>query len=111
MVGIKRVYDPVTSDDGYVVLVDRLWPRGIKKESLHYDEWLKEIAPSAELLKALHSETIDFEHFSQRYRQELQNSVPLKSLKTRSQEQKVTLMTAAKLDQKNHITVLLDLLS
>ncbi|WP_248298767.1 DUF488 domain-containing protein, partial [Klebsiella pneumoniae] len=65
------MYDPQESSDGYRVLVDRLWPRGIKKEALACDEWCKELTPSAELRKAFHGEAIDFAHFSQRYRQEL----------------------------------------
>ncbi|HBT6189510.1 TPA: DUF488 domain-containing protein, partial [Klebsiella pneumoniae] len=65
------MYDPQESSDGYRVLVDRLWPRGIKKEALACDEWCKELTPSAELRKDFHGEAIDFAHFSQRYRQEL----------------------------------------
>ena len=71
MIQCKRVYDPQESSDGYRVLVDRLWPRGIKKEALACDEWCKELTPSAELRKDFHGEAIDFAHFSQRYRQEL----------------------------------------
>ncbi|TXU19839.1 DUF488 family protein, partial [Klebsiella pneumoniae] len=71
MIQCKRVYDPQESSDGYRGLVDRLWPRGIKKEALACDEWCKELTPSAELRKAFHGEAIDFAHFSQRYRQEL----------------------------------------
>ena len=71
MIQCKRVYDPQESSDGYRVLVDRLWPRGIKKEALACDEWCKALTPSAELRKAFHGEAIDFAHFSQRYRQEL----------------------------------------
>lgn len=52
----KRVYFPAEKDDGYRVLVDRLWPRGIKKSALVYDEWNKAITPSTELRKAFHSE-------------------------------------------------------
>src|SRR5699024_966466 len=48
---LKRAYDDVKKEDGYRVLVDRLWPRGIKKEDLHYDAWEKEIAPSSEIRK------------------------------------------------------------
>ncbi len=70
MIQCKRVYDPQESSDGYRVLVDRLWPRGLK-EALACDEWCKELTPSAELRKAFHGEAIDFAHFSQRYRQEL----------------------------------------
>ena len=65
MIQCKRVYDPQESSDGYRVLVDRLWPRGIKKEALACDEWCKELTPSAELRKAFHGEAIDFAHFSQ----------------------------------------------
>lgn len=67
----KRVYFPAEKDDGYRVLVDRLWPRGIKKSALVYDEWNKAITPSTELRKAFHSELIDFNHFAQQYRAEL----------------------------------------
>ena len=62
MIQCKRVYDPQESSDGYRVLVDRLWPRGIKKEALACDEWCKELTPSAELRKAFHGEAIDFAH-------------------------------------------------
>ena len=48
-IAIKRVYEPATDTDGLRVLVDKLWPRGIRKEALHYDLWAKEIAPSAPL--------------------------------------------------------------
>ena len=72
MIQCKRVYDPQEASDGYRILVDRLWPRGIKKEALNYDEWCKILAPSTDLRKAFHGETLDFAHFSQRYRQELE---------------------------------------
>jgi uncharacterized protein YeaO (DUF488 family) len=51
MLKIKRIYDPVSANDGRRILVDRLWPRGIKKEGAKIDEWLKDIAPSDELRK------------------------------------------------------------
>ncbi len=71
MIQCKRVYEQATSDDGYRVLVDRLWPRGIKKTDLACDEWCKSLTPSSELRKAFHSETIDFTAFSEAYRKEL----------------------------------------
>ena len=52
MIQCKRVYDPQEASDGYRILVDRLWPRGIKKEALNYDEWCKILAPSTDLRKA-----------------------------------------------------------
>ncbi|THR27628.1 DUF488 family protein [Klebsiella pneumoniae subsp. pneumoniae] len=87
MIQCKRVYDPQESSDGYRVLVDRLWPRGIKKEALACDEWCKELTPSAELRKAFHGEAIDFAHFSQR-------------------RQPLTLLYAAKNTEQNHARVL-----
>ena len=60
----KRVYDPAEQSDGYRVLVDRLWPRGIKKPDLALDEWDKEITPSTELRKAFHGEVVDFGNLS-----------------------------------------------
>lgn len=67
----KRVYDPAEKSDGYRVLVDRLWPRGIKKTDLAFNEWNKTLTPSSELRKAFHAELIDFSHFSEQYRAEL----------------------------------------
>lgn len=110
MVDVKRVYDEISKQDGYRILVDRLWPRGIKKADLQCDQWLKAIAPSTELRKALHSESIDFAHFEQQYRAELQENAALAELKQRMKQQKVTLLTASKLDQQSHISVLQKLL-
>lgn len=107
MIQCKRVYDPQESSDGYRVLVDRLWPRGIKKEALACDEWCKELTPSAELRKAFHGEAIDFAHFSQRYRQELdahrETGLRLAAL---AQRQPLTLLYAAKNTEQNHARVL-----
>ncbi|WP_168799868.1 DUF488 domain-containing protein [Klebsiella pneumoniae] len=96
------MYDPQESSDGYRVLVDRLWPRGIKKEALACDEWCKELTPSAELRKAFHGEAIDFAHFSQRYRQELDahRETGLR-LAARGQPHPRTLGLAAKKNQQN----------
>ena len=55
MIQCKRVYEQASPDDGYRVLVDRLWPRGLKKTDLAYDEWCKALTPSNELRKAFHS--------------------------------------------------------
>ena len=72
----KRVYDPAEQSDGYRVLVDRLWPRGIKKTDLALDEWDKEITPSTELRKAFHGEVVDFATFREQYLAELAKSEP-----------------------------------
>ncbi|HBV5294433.1 TPA: DUF488 family protein, partial [Klebsiella oxytoca] len=96
MIQCKRVYDPQETSDGYRILVDRLWPRGIKKEALNYDEWCKTLTPSADLRKAFHSETIDFAHFSQLYRQELEaQREEGKRLAALASQQPLTLLYAA----------------
>lgn len=70
MIRCKRVYDAVDPGDGQRVLVDRLWPRNVRKDELH-GRWLREVAPSTELRKAFHQGRMEFAAFTQRYRQEL----------------------------------------
>ncbi len=70
MIRCKRVYDAAAADDGQRVLVDRLWPRNLRKENLHA-QWLREVAPSDDLRKALHQGEVDFAGFTQRYQREL----------------------------------------
>jgi len=73
----KRVYAAVEVNDGYRLLVDRLWPRGMTKQALVMDEWLKELAPSAALRKQFHGGRLDFAAFSVRYRAELATQTAL----------------------------------
>ncbi|WP_342321000.1 DUF488 domain-containing protein [Kosakonia sp. BYX6] len=109
MIQCKRVYESPTKEDGYRVLVDRLWPRGVKKTDLHYDEWCKTLAPSTELRKAFHGEAIDFAAFSESYRQELDaQKEEGKKLAARGKESAVTLLFAAKNTEQNHAIVLAD---
>jgi len=68
---IKRIYGPSAPDDGYRVLVDRLWPRGIKKTEAGLDSWPRNIAPSAELRKSFAHKTENFASFREAYRKEL----------------------------------------
>ena len=107
MIQCKRVYDDAGDDDGYRVLVDRLWPRGIKKEALVMDEWCKTLAPSSDLRKQYHAEIIDFTTFSQLYRAEL-DSARAEGLRIAklAQGQNVTLLYAAKDRDQNHALVL-----
>lgn len=111
MIQIKRVYDAPAPQDGYRVLVDRLWPRGVKKEALKCDEWCKALAPSTQLRKDFHAEHIDFAAFSQAYRAELE---PVKAqaqrLATLSRTQPVTLLYGSRDTQQNHAQVLADFL-
>jgi uncharacterized protein YeaO (DUF488 family) len=109
MIQCKRVYEQAGPDDGYRVLVDKLWPRGVKKTDLAYDEWCKALTPSNELRKAFHSETIDFAAFSKAYREELaQQADEGRRLATLANRQTVTLLFAAKDTKQNHALVLAD---
>jgi uncharacterized protein YeaO (DUF488 family) len=70
-VRIKRAYEPAAADDGYRVLVDRLWPRGVSKEKAHLDAWMKDIAPSTELRRWFGHDPARWDEFQRRYRAEL----------------------------------------
>ncbi len=71
MIRIKRTYEPVARADGQRILVERLWPRGMKKESLHADAWLKEVAPSTQLRQWFGHKVERWEEFRRRYQREL----------------------------------------
>lgn len=71
MIQVKRVYDEAVSSDGFRVLVDRLWPRGVRKSALRYDLWLKEAAPSTELRHWFAHDPEKWVEFRKRYRREL----------------------------------------
>jgi len=109
---IKRVYEPAEKSDGYRVLVDKLWPRGIKKENLPFDLWMKEAAPSPALRKWYHEDTATrWEEFKKRYRRELETSPGIQALLTRIQDKKtVTLLYASKNAAENHALILRDFL-
>mgnify|MGYP000844095025 CR=1 FL=1 len=103
MIQIKRVYEQASAEDGYRVLVDRLWPRGVKKTDLDCNEWCKTLAPSGELRKAFHSETIDFTAFSKAYKEELAHHRDEgQRLAERAKKQTVTLLYGAKDKTQNH---------
>lgn len=74
MIAVKRVYDDPSPEDGFRVLVDRLWPRGVSRERAHLDLWLKEVAPSTELRRWFHHEAPLFDEFRERYTAELDAS-------------------------------------
>ena len=77
MLKLKRVYSPPEKDDGYRVLVDRLWPRGLTKEKVAADEWLKDIAPSTELRKWYGHDPKKWDEFYKRYKAELKDKMDL----------------------------------
>ena len=108
---LKRVYEDKSKDDGYRVLVDRLWPRGVSKEDAHFDEWMKELAPSTELRKWFDHKQERFEEFTKRYKKELieQNEL-LDKLKQIAEKKKVTLLFAAKDTEINNAVVIREVL-
>ena len=70
----KRAYEKIGEADGFRILVDKLWPRGLKKEDAKIDYWAKIITPSKELRQNYHKGIIDFENFSEKYRKELEEN-------------------------------------
>lgn len=104
---IKRIYEAAAKDDGFRVLVDRLWPRGIKKENAGVDLWLKEIAPSTELRKWFGHEPERFKEFESRYQNELQHNPEMEKLRQlKKQHPRITLLYGAKDEQHNQAVVL-----
>ncbi len=107
---LSRAYDEKGKDDGYRMLVDRLWPRGIKKEDLSYSWWPKEIAPSTELRQSFDHEASKFESFKKDYKEELEeNSMKdelLNKVETQLEKHNVTLVYGAKDPEHNHALVL-----
>lgn len=96
MIRVKRVYDPHELDDGSRFLVDRLWPRGMKKENLKMDGWLKEIAPSDELRHWFGHDPAKWGEFCRRYDTELEaNSSSWRPLLDMARKQDVTLLYGA----------------
>lgn len=108
---IKRIYDPPGEDDGYRVLIDRLWPRGVSKENAQLDEWNKQVTPTPELRKWFDHKEERFQEFEFRYREELKNQTEeLDKLRSIAKSEQVTLLYAAKSPTINHATILLNVL-
>lgn len=104
---IKRIYDSLAEDDGFRVLVDRLWPRGVKKADARLDLWAKELAPSPELRKWFAHDDAKFSEFQKRYRVELAEKQQLiDELIQTAAESPITLLFAAKNLHCNHAVVL-----
>lgn len=112
MLKIKRVYEKPSKDDGWRVLVDRLWPRGMKKESAHIDVWMKEVAPSDALRRWFGHDPAKWSEFKKRYRAELaQKQGQVTELQNMAAEHRtLTLLYGAKDEAHNQAVVLLDLL-
>jgi uncharacterized protein YeaO (DUF488 family) len=106
-VKIKRIYEPFDEQDGMRILVDRLWPRGVKKETAHLDEWMKAVAPSTELRKWFNHDTPNWDQFKLKYTHELtQNNAVEELLHVIKNNKTVTLLYAAHDEQRNHALVL-----
>lgn len=105
---IKRVYEDSDPSDGYRVLVDRLWPRGVKKESLKYDLWAKDITPSNALRKMFHeNKEANWKDFVFLYQKELSESDAVKSfIEDIKQHDTITLLFASADREKNHAIIL-----
>src|SRR5665647_232103 len=105
---IKRVYEKPEKEDGYRILVDRLWPRGLTKEKANVNLWLKGIAPTTELRKWFGHEPAKWNNFKKKYVAELkENKEPVSVLKEKMKKGRVTLLYGAKDEEHNEALVLL----
>ena len=104
---LKRAYEPASAEDGYRVLVDRLWPRGVSKKEAKLDEWEKELSPSTELREWFGHDPGRFAEFRRRYIDELRASRPrLKELRRRARTGTLTLVYSAHDSEHNDAVVL-----
>lgn len=104
---LKRAFDAANPGDGYRVLVDRLWPRGVSKDDANIDEWPKEVAPSDALRKAFHAGELGWGEFRRRYLGELKpHRETLRPLAERAARERVTLVFAAKDERHNNAVVM-----
>ena len=114
MVVSKRVYEPYASSDGYRVLVDRIWPRGVSKDRAHVDLWAKDVAPSRELREWYRHDPAKWPEFQKRYKEELkapEAKAVLDDIAGRAQEGQVTLVYASQASEMCNATVLEALLN
>ncbi len=109
-VQIKRIYDPAQDGDGYRVLIDHVWPRGVSHERAHLDEWARELAPSDELRTWFSHVPERFKEFRARYRNELAaRSDELETLRERASDGRLTILYAARDREHNTAVVLAEL--
>jgi uncharacterized protein YeaO (DUF488 family) len=109
---LKRAYDPPTAADGKRILVDRLWPRGVKKADAAIDEWMKDLAPSTALRKWFGHDPARWPEFRRRYLKELdRHSEQLDRLRALARQGPVTLVYAAHDEAHNDAVVLRDFLA
>jgi len=112
MIKIRRIYDPASPDDGKRIYIDRLWPRGMKKEEVKIDEWLKEISPSDSLRKWFGHDPAKYAEFKRRNTKELgKHSETLERIRKEGKKETVTLLFSAKDVEHNNATVMKEILS
>jgi uncharacterized protein YeaO (DUF488 family) len=112
MIKIKRIYDPPARGDGRRILIDRLWPRGVRKEGAAIDEWLKEIAPSDDLRKWFGHDPAKWKEFRKKYLKELEAKKDLlEKLRAESRGRTLTLLFAARDTRHSNAEVIRELLS
>jgi uncharacterized protein YeaO (DUF488 family) len=110
-VRLKRAYEPPARADGYRVLIDRLWPRGVSKQEAQLDEWARELAPSSELRRWFGHDPAKFDEFRRRYREELAaQDEKLRELRRRTRAGTLTLVYGARDSEHNDAVVLAELL-
>jgi uncharacterized protein YeaO (DUF488 family) len=108
---LKRAYEPPAASDGYRVLIDRLWPRGVSKEEARLDEWARELAPSTELRRWFGHDPAKFDEFRRRYREELEmHDEKLRDLRRRARSGRLTLVYGARDTEHNDAVVLAEIL-
>ncbi len=113
MIAIKRAYDPSSRSDGSRMLVDRLWPRGIKKETVHVEKWMRELGPSDELRQFFGHDPARWQEFRRRYLAELKRTevkALLAELENIARTGVLTLVYSARDQEHNQAVVLKELL-
>jgi len=113
MLKCKRIYDPPEATDGYRVLVDRLWPRGLTKERAKIDEWMKDLAPSDTLRRWFSHDPKKWDEFKKRYREELKNPTKaalLAQIRELSRRQTVTILYSARDEKHNNAVVVREMI-
>jgi len=111
MIQVKRAYDPASKNDGARFLVDRVWPRGVKKEQLQLEDWIKDVAPSTELRKWFQHDPAKWEEFRKRYFRELEkNSDAWQPLLARARRGRITLVYSAHDSERNNAVALKEFL-
>ena len=104
---IKRIYEEAEKSDGFRILIDRLWPRGIKKDNAHIDLWLKEIAPSNSLRKWFNHDPKKWPEFQKRYAKELEEKEEmLDTIRKKEKQYTVTLLYGTKETEHNNAIAL-----